>query len=235
MKLLKKLFPTLLAPLMIAALCVPALAQTTSIALDGEVYSFVGGAGSYQANGKTFIIGHDSVTVRAPGEADRVLPLTTSTEEATVSAGSGAAYTGATYTSWDDDIEIAWDGSSAGAVESTGEAALMAQDSTAVESGRASAENMRAFCAPYAEFGLSYDAERDTLVYMGKRVRHFTDVRQSNGKSPADDGFQGKITCSMRETGEIDLETIRDYTQPDAAGDGKLLGLHVTPVHYRAN
>ena len=235
MKLLKKLFPTLLATLMIAALCVPALAQTTSIALDGEVYSFVGGAGSYQANGKTFIIGHDSVTVRAPGEADRVLPLTTSTEEATVSAGSGVAYTGATYTSWDDDIEIVWDGSSAEAVESTDEAALMAQDSTAVESGRASAENMRVFCAPYAEFGLSYDAERDTLVYMGKRVRHFTDVRQSDGKSPADDGFQGKITCSMRETGEIDLETIRDYTQPDAAGDGKLLGLHVTPVNYRAN
>ena len=39
MKLLKKLFPTLLATLMIAALCVPALAQTTSIALDGEVYT----------------------------------------------------------------------------------------------------------------------------------------------------------------------------------------------------
>lgn len=232
MKRLKKLFPTLLATLMIAALCVPALAQTTSIALDGEVYTFVGDAGSYQANGKTFIIGRDSVTVRAPGEADRVLPLMTSTGEATV---SGAAYTGATYTSWNDDIEIAWDGSSAEAVESTDEAALMAQDSTSVESGRASAENMRAFCAPYAEFGLSYDAEHDTLVYMGKRVRHFTDVRQSNGKSPADDGFQGKVTCSMRETGEIDLETIRDYTQPDAAGDGKLLGLHVTPVNYRAN
>ncbi len=232
MKRLKKLFPTLLATLMIAALCVPALAQTTSIALDGEVYTFVGDAGSYQANGKTFIIGRDSVTVRAPGEADRVLPLMTSTGEATV---SGAACTGATYTSWNDDIEIAWDGSSAEAVESTDEAALMAQDSTSVESGRASAENMRAFCAPYAEFGLSYDAEHDTLVYMGKRVRHFTDVRQSNGKSPADDGFQGKVTCSMRETGEIDLETIRDYTQPDAAGDGKLLGLHVTPVNYRAN
>ena len=165
MKLLKKLFPTLLATLMIAALCVPALAQTTSIALDGEVYTFVGDAGSYQANGKTFIIGRDSVTVRAPGEADRVLPLMTSTGEATV---SGAAYTGATYTSWDDDIEIAWDGSSAEAVESTDEAALMVQDSTAVESGRASAENMHTFCAPYAEFGLSYDAEHDTLVYMGK-------------------------------------------------------------------
>ena len=65
MKLLKKLFPTLLATLMIATLCVPALAQTTSIALDGEVYTFVGDAGSYQANGKTFIIGRNSVTVRA--------------------------------------------------------------------------------------------------------------------------------------------------------------------------
>ena len=235
MKLLKKLFPTLLAALAIAALCAPALAQATSIALDGEIYTFVGDADSYQANGKTFIIGHDSVTVCSPGEADRVLPLTTSTGEATVSAGSGVAYTGATYTSWDNDIEIAWDGSSAEAVESTGEVSSMAQDSTSVESAHSSAENMRAFCAPYAEFGLSYDAERGTLVYMGKRVRHFTDVRQSDGKSPADDNFQGKVTCSMRETGEIDLETIRDYTQPDAAGDGKLLGLHVTPVNYRAN
>ena len=47
MKLLKKLFPTLLAALAIAALCAPALAQTTSIALDGEIYTFVGDADSY--------------------------------------------------------------------------------------------------------------------------------------------------------------------------------------------
>ena len=56
-------------------LCVPALAQTTGIAVDGKVYTFMGSEGAYEADGKTFVIGRDTVTIKQPGKADRILTL----------------------------------------------------------------------------------------------------------------------------------------------------------------
>ena len=49
-------------------LCVPALAQTTGIAVDGKIYTFTGSEGTYEADGKTFIIGADTVTIKEPGK-----------------------------------------------------------------------------------------------------------------------------------------------------------------------
>lgn len=43
--------------------------------MDGKVYTFTGGEGTYQADGKTFIIGVESVVVQEPGLPDRVLEL----------------------------------------------------------------------------------------------------------------------------------------------------------------
>lgn len=73
---MKKVFGVSLLALTLACLlCTPALAQTTGIAMDGKVYTFTGGEGTYQADGKTFIIGAESVTVREPGLPDRVMEL----------------------------------------------------------------------------------------------------------------------------------------------------------------
>ena len=55
---MKKVFCVSLIALMLVCLCcASALAQTTGIAMDGKVYTFTGGEGTYQADGKTLIIG----------------------------------------------------------------------------------------------------------------------------------------------------------------------------------
>ena len=73
---MKKVFGvSLLALMLVCLLCASALAQTTGIAMDGKVYTFTGGEGTYQADGKTFIIGVESVVVQEPGLPDRVLEL----------------------------------------------------------------------------------------------------------------------------------------------------------------
>ena len=62
---MKKVFcVSLLALMLVCLLCASALAQTTGIAMDGKVYTFTGGEGTYQADGKTFIIGVESVVVQ---------------------------------------------------------------------------------------------------------------------------------------------------------------------------
>ena len=64
---MKKVFcVSLLALMLVCLLCASALAQTTGIAMDGKVYTFTGGEGTYQADGKTFIIGVESVVVQEP-------------------------------------------------------------------------------------------------------------------------------------------------------------------------
>lgn len=73
---MKKVFcVSLLALMLVCLLCASALAQTTGIAMDGKVYTFTGGEGTYQADGKTFIIGAESVVVQEPGFPDRTLEL----------------------------------------------------------------------------------------------------------------------------------------------------------------
>lgn len=73
---MKKVFGvSLLALMLVCLVCASALAQTTGIAMDGKVYTFTGGEGTYQADGKTFIIGADAVIVQEPGFPDRVLEL----------------------------------------------------------------------------------------------------------------------------------------------------------------
>ena len=99
---------------------------------------------------------------------------------------------------------------------------------TATSEGEMTAWEKQTFFAPYAAFGLCYDAASDEMVFQGQRVRRFLDVRQSNGE-PLDSGrFHGSMTsmvCCDDDQGEVDVEVIRDYTKPDANGDGALIGM----------
>lgn len=62
----------ILTCLLALLLATTALAQTTGVNLDGKCYAFIGGPGAYEADGVTFVIGEDSVTVQRPGGADLV-------------------------------------------------------------------------------------------------------------------------------------------------------------------
>ena len=118
-------------------------------------------------------------------------------------------------------------GNAASAQEFAGSAAASAE-STSTEAPMRAAER-EAFFAPYAEFGLEYDAQHDRFRYQGRSVRSFLDIRQTNGEPLESGRFHGVLTSvACAEDGEVDLETIRDYSRPDANGDGKLIGLRAT-------
>lgn len=191
--------------------CAPALAQTTGIAMDGKVYTFAGGEGTYQADGKTFIIGEKSVVVQEPGRPDRVLDLVHTDEQIiTVRQSMG------------DSVAIC---EGTAAFEVSEAISLHKQYSCVCAEG----SNVRAErFEPYAKYGLSYNPETGILIYQGQRVRRFLDIRQSNGEALNNSRFHGCITsidCSDNDPGEVDIEVIRDYTQPDANGDGALIGV----------
>lgn len=84
-----------------------------------------------------------------------------------------------------------------------------------------------AYYAPYAEVGITYNTSTDQLIYQGKAVRVFLDVRQTNGADFSSGLFKGTMTQFTNESGEIDISIIRDYALPDAQGDGKLIGVRI--------
>lgn len=331
---MKKVFGvSLLALTLVCLLCAPALAQTTGIAMDGKVYTFTGGEGTYQADGKTFIIGAESVVVQEPGLPDRVMELDRAegtelmqngriaaagqeTDDSIIiregTAVCEAAEAIALYTQYacpeperDEDwagrfapyaeyglrcdpesrtlrvqgqrvrsftdaysvsggvctiIEFTdeqgtidlqterdrtrlirhADGSLSPEGRPTGIRVLTKEESaarsqggstpqmTATSEGEMTAWEKQAFFAPYAAFGLRYDAASDEMVFQGQRVHRFLDIRQSNGEPLGSGRFHGSMTsivCCDDDRGEVDVEVIRDYANPDANGDGALIGM----------
>lgn len=319
---MKKALWTILLLTLALTLCAAAQAQTTGVAVDGKVYTFTGGEGTYKADGKTFIIGAETVTIQEEGKPDLVLKtvdaqdaeivrddaavfieqgtecITAVSTECTESAAGGendanmklfAPYAefGLRYDAANDALyyqgrrvrifedSYPLDGQNCAGIEHVDplgtvdvkaqrdlsvkaynadgsfdpsgklvglyaltdeefEARLLgwvkpAQE-TAVEGYVMTGEEKRQLFAPYSAFGLSYDAAADVLSYQGKRVRRFMDIRQSNGEPLEGGSFQGVMTCIAQEDGEVDVETIRDFTRLDAAGEGTLIGMTVKEV-----
>lgn len=88
----------------------------------------------------------------------------------------------------------------------------------------------QAMYAPYAAWGLVYDAHTDRLTYQGKSIREFMDVQKSNGESFTSGRFKGLITTMSNDYGEVDITIQRDYARPDAQGHGTIIGIDVQPV-----
>ena len=67
--------------------------------------------------------------------------------------------------------------------------------------------------APYEEFGMHYDAEKDELTYNGKLVRWFEDFYSINGKEMAGLNF-------LNENGTVDVHAVRDLENTLKSADG---------------
>lgn len=99
---------------------------------------------------------------------------------------------------------------------------------TAVAGGEElTAEERKAMAEEYAPFGVTYDAEEDQWYYNGEAVCFFRDVLISNGESLSGGGFCGVMRTFPGERGTVRVETVRDYTRPDAFGYGTLTGIQV--------
>ena len=214
---MKKTRIAILTCLLALLLTATALAQTTGVQLDGKSYAFFGGPGTYAADGMTFIIGEDSVTVQRPDEAELVLALETCAKDAIATEGASSAVS-----------EVA-----IGAGDVQTNATSVDRYEVGAQSTEAGCEactptEKQAFFAEYAPFGLTYDPQTDALTYMGRAVRSFLDVRSSNGASLTGGSFRGSITQFCKADGEVDVETIRDYARLNANGEGTLTGIVVS-------
>lgn len=163
-------------------MCASALAQTTGIALEDKVYSFTGGEGQYFIDGKTFIIGEDSVLVQEDGKPDRLLPIERIAEDESIA-------------SEDADIEAAEDEKViAGYTQYSfegGAAGITSEDEICIAEG-GTADAVELF-VPYAQFGLIYDAESDMMQYQGQRVHFFEDCYS-----------QGNAACTIVQYHDTD-------------------------------
>lgn len=120
------------------------------------------------------------------------------------------------------------------AVENSSEEQEASQGSTSTivyssEGGMMTPEELAKIYAVYEPFGLIYDKKQNCFYYNGKLVRSFIDILSSNGEALSSGKFKG----SMRQInnpdgkGEVDIKAVRDYTKPNAGGEGKLLGVEV--------
>ena len=216
---MKKTRIAILTCLLALLLTATALAQTTGVQLDGKSYAFSGGPGTYVADGVTFVIGEDSVTVQRPGEAELVLSLVKCEDDAILTESASSATSEVTIMTAAEDAQA-----SAVSVE------RYAFSDQSFEAGCEdwTPADKQAFFAEYAPFGLKYDPQTDALTYMGRAVRNFMDVRSSNGASLTGGSFRGSITQISNGDGAVDVETIRDYARPNASGEGTLTGIVVT-------
>ena len=67
--------------------------------------------------------------------------------------------------------------------------------------------------APYEEFGMNYDAEKDELTYNGKLVRWFEDFYSINDKEMAGLSF-------LNENGTVDVYAVRNLENTSKLADG---------------
>lgn len=77
----------------------------------------------------------------------------------------------------------------------------------------------------YEAFGLTYDVKNNQWYLGDEKVRFLWDILTSNGEEPTGGNFHGTIRSLESQTGTIDIYTIRDFSNPDAAGNGTLTGI----------
>ena len=88
-----------------------------------------------------------------------------------------------------------------------------------------SAGELEEMAEEYAAFGITYDATENQWYLNGEKVRFFQDVLTSNGESLTNGKFHGTIRTWGSADGTIDIYTVRDFANPDAAGNGTLTGI----------
>ncbi|MGL6197489.1 MAG: hypothetical protein ACRC3H_01015 [Lachnospiraceae bacterium] len=95
------------------------------------------------------------------------------------------------------------------------------------EEGAATPDELAKDYAVYEPFGLTYDKKTNSLYYQGKLVREFQDIMATNGEDLSGGKFSGTIRQFCNDYGEININTVRDFTTLEKNGYGKLTGIEV--------
>lgn len=88
-----------------------------------------------------------------------------------------------------------------------------------------STEELEERAKEYEAFGVTYDIKNDQWYFNGEKVRFFWDVLTSNGEDMTGGRFKGAIRTLGSADGTVDIYTVRDFSRPDASGNGTLTGV----------
>lgn len=88
-----------------------------------------------------------------------------------------------------------------------------------------STEELEERAKEYEAFGVTYDIKNDQWYFNGEKVRFFWDVLTSNGEDMTGGRFKGAIRTLGSADGTVDIYTVRDFSTPDASGNGTLTGI----------
>ena len=88
-----------------------------------------------------------------------------------------------------------------------------------------STEELEERAKEYEAFGVTYDIKNDQWYFNGEKVRFFWDVLTSNGEDMTGGRFKGAIRTLGSADGTVDIYTVRDFSHPDASGNGTLTGI----------
>lgn len=88
-----------------------------------------------------------------------------------------------------------------------------------------STEELEERAKEYEAFGVTYDIKNDQWYFNGEKVRFFWDVLTSNGEAMTGGRFKGAIRTLGSADGTVDIYTVRDFSTPDASGNGTLTGI----------
>ena len=88
-----------------------------------------------------------------------------------------------------------------------------------------STEELEERAKEYEAFGVTYDIKNDQWYFNGEKVRFFRDVLTSNGEGLTSGKFKGTIRTLGSMDGTVDIYTVRDFSHPDASGNGTLTGV----------
>ena len=88
-----------------------------------------------------------------------------------------------------------------------------------------STEELEERAKEYEAFGVTYDIKNDQWYFNGEKVRFFWDVLTSNGEDMTGGRFKGTIRTLGSADGTVDIYTVRDFSHPDASGNGTLTGI----------
>lgn len=96
---------------------------------------------------------------------------------------------------------------------------------TATAGDLPSAKELEDMAKEYEAFGVTYDTKNDQWYFKGEKIRFFRDVLTSNGEDLTSGKFKGTMRTLGSADGTIDIYTVRDFSSPDASGNGKLIDI----------
>lgn len=102
---------------------------------------------------------------------------------------------------------------------------VVSQEGAIEEGGLLDAQQLRQLIEEYAPYGVTYDEAAGAWRWNGQLVRYFLDVLSSNGEEIDSGSFEGSLRSFKCARGSVDIRTVRDASDPDENGYGRLTGV----------